>query len=361
MNIELKTEAHWVLVGKLLEGCADQGFRVPLSKGNAFLKLEKLDLELPIIRHKTKKQISRVQIYESLWKAHSSKLISYFFNDDKNQKLLRETLYKELPTYPKSPYFSTNDNLDLFIMNTENVFAAITEILAYSCSEKKVAHLTSKSKSTTKEHYVKDETYKALLQMSSLYEKNNLTEDFFKDLYVTEYVEIFSPHAVPKIMDLHNLFVERSNDNFYELLQKLITEIESISKRDDMLRKRVTEAADHTLTLYLSDRTLKPETQDKSDMLKNADYVKYRKTTGLKIKQLVQKFEKEHPVFKIERMDLIRNAITDLNNFLKSQTNEKPIRDYREISKHIREYRNSESFYVFGKPFVKRKRNSRET
>lgn len=354
MNIKGKDEPRWVLVGKVLEGCADRGFKVPPSKGSAFLKLIELDAKVPIIRHKTKKQINRVQIYESLWKEHSSKLISYFYNNNENQKLLRESIYKEFPSYPKAQYFPSEDNIDLFVMNTENVIAAITEILSYSCSEKKITHRTSKSKNNKKNDYSKDETYVAMLKMHTLSEAGKLSEDFFLDVHITEYVEMFFPNVIEKINDLQATFTQDPKEVFDVKLLTFIKELEFISKRDDLLRERVTDAADSELRLYLSDKVLIAEVNDDSNTPQDPEYLKYKRTTGLKMKSFVQDFEDKYPLFNIERMDFIQAAILDLNNILKCTRSEKPIREYREISKHIRAYRNSKSSYVFTKPFKKR-------
>lgn len=356
MIIKEKDGPRWVLVGKMLNDCADRGFEEPLSRGSAFLKLVELDSRLPIIRHKNKKQITRVQIYESLWNEISSKFISYFYNDNENQKLLREYIYTNFPSYPTSPYVYSKSNFFIYVMNTEHVLAAITEILAYSCSEKKIAHRTSKSKDTTKSHYIKDQTYIELLNIRSMYENGNLTANFLHDLHFTEYAEMFIPNIFQKTEELHSLFTQNQPEVFFDRLKIIIKELEFITERDDLLRERVTNGADSELRLYLSDNALTSEVEFSSSKLLDPGYIQYRKTTGMKMKKIIKSFEQKHPFFKIERMAFIRNAISDLNNALKTSPDEKPIRGYREISKHIREYRNSLCIYTFGKPYSPRKR-----
>lgn len=356
MTSKEKYSQKWTLVGCLFSKQHDRGFYEPMSKGSAFLRLVELDTKLPIIRQKDKKQITRVQIYESLWTEISSKLISYFYNENEYQKRLKDYLEHELPAHPATPYIYGEDHYFIYVMNTESALAALAEILAYSCSEKKTPHLTSRSNRTDKFEHKKDPTYIALKKIKLMHDKGELSEHHFSNTQISEYAEVFLPNIFQRISELQMLFIANQNDTFRELLHILINDLEFISQRDDLLRERVTEAADVELRSFLFDEKSHKEDGYGSGMTKDLDYIRYRNTTGLNLKKATRNFEKTNPVFKVERMKLIRSAITDLNNLLRNTVDEKPVRNYREIRKHIHEYRHSRSIYTFGVPYKPRKR-----
>lgn len=226
--------------------------------------LRDVDMTNPIIGN----AITRLEIYDSLWKVLGANLIHHFDMLDKEfSGMIIEKKWtstnKELPKKSK----------DFFILNAEIVIHAITIILGYAFSEKVPPHRISKSKNFKKDYYSKDETYfllETFLENVSFTKTDNELSTFISaigrdkitnlDFIVGFKASVFMQKFIPRIDEnlkyLVDCLIHKKFLKSRKVAQHIERKLYILKSTNSFNQDALTSALDGDLRLFLTKKEI---------------------------------------------------------------------------------------------------------